>query len=450
MSNQLIGIQQVRRWLLSKSGFDSLKIIEVLYSKGLYAQCKKLVLKTKKTAYEYEKFTKIIDLFAWEKKLYAKERYVSVSDSDLDLIYSQEQLIGDKLKNLSEYNARSSKLFIIGDQQGTVVRRKKDNKKINSIIQHPLFRDEKQALSYEANFYFYNANFAFSRLSRDSSGGYKNIKALIAHLESDPIKLQEHMERYIVSINNLLITCWDLGDKEEDINTMMDKLRALYLKQNKHQALQLNIFLTLFKNEIYMAEIKGDFEKVDALAIDLEKGISRLEKIISKYDIFVFCFTVARMYFIVGHHILADKWLNKILTDFEPNIREDIQSFGRILELIILFEKGDTDVLKRKLKSTSQLLKKQNKLLKFEKLIINFITNKLSTDEKWKNRKQEIEEFREFKTLLIKFFKNPKEAKVLDYFDFIAWTESKIERRSLLEVMKEKIKSQRLSPQRSD
>ena len=58
-------------------------------------------------------------------------------------------------------------------------------------------------------------------------------------------------------------------------------------------------------------------------------------------------------------------------------------------------------------------------------------------------KKKLIKAFTEIKLKLVQLFKNPYERKVLEYFDFISWLESKIEKRSFAEIVKEKAESKK-------
>ena len=49
------------------------------------------------------------------------------------------------------------------------------------------------------------------------------------------------------------------------------------------------------------------------------------------------------------------------------------------------------------------------------------------------------EQFSELKSKLVFFSKDKNEKYALDYFDFISWAESKIENKSFVQVVKEKM-----------
>ena len=103
--------------------------------------------------------------------------------------------------------------------------------------------------------------------------------------------------------------------------------------------------------------------------------------------------------------------------------------------MILHFELGNTDILEYLVKSTYRFLYKRKHLYKFETSILNFIRKKLP---KTNSEKELITIFKDLKTELGKITKDPFEKKALDYFDFISWLESKIEKRPFADIVKEK------------
>ncbi len=81
-------------------------------------------------------------------------------------------------------------------------------------------------------------------------------------------------------------------------------------------------------------------------------------------------------------------------------------------------------------------LKKKTRLYKAETSILDFMRKKIP---KISNEKDLIAAFKELQTELEEIMRDPFEAKVLDYFDFISWLESKIQKRPFADIVKEKV-----------
>ena len=188
-------------------------------------------------------------------------------------------------------------------------------------------------------------------------------------------------------------------------------------------------------NELHFYLIRGEFEKGVALISYIEPEIKKYEEAIPKHIELTLFINSAITYFGAGNFSQVLYWLNKIISDATLNVRNDIVCFARILNLITHFELGNSDMLEYTVKSTYRFLYKRDGLYKFETAILHFIKNKLP---KILNQKELIQAFIGLKNELKEIVHDPLEQKALESFDFIAWLESKIIKRSYGEVLREK------------
>ena len=145
------------------------------------------------------------------------------------------------------------------------------------------------------------------------------------------------------------------------------------------------------------------------------------------------------VYFGLGDYAKANYYLNQFLNKQEIDFRSDIQSFARIMRIIIHFELGNQDLLEYTIRSTYRILYKRKRLYKIESLILHFIRKKMSKINTPQNL---IAAFKELKHEFEKISKDPFEKETLvAYFDFISWLRSKIENRPYAEIIRENAKS---------
>jgi len=130
----------------------------------------------------------------------------------------------------------------------------------------------------------------------------------------------------------------------------------------------------------------------------------------------------------------AQYWLKKMSKHL--SFRSDLSAMIRVLELINQYELGDFDFVDDNLRNAHLYLKKKEKLYVFEKLILSFFRNELpKTDNE---KKAVTAAFSNLKKELLLVMKDPNEAIIVTYFDFISWIDSKIQDRPFAEIMKEK------------
>ena len=128
-------------------------------------------------------------------------------------------------------------------------------------------------------------------------------------------------------------------------------------------------------------------------------------------------------------------WINKILNDNEQTLRQDVYTFSKIFNLIIHYELGNNDLLEYTIKSTSRHLKKTNKDYLAQDSIIKFIKKLIKLDKK----EDKLQHFINGKKELENLFKDPNERIVQEYFDFLAWYNSKIDNTPFPEAIKKKL-----------
>ena len=109
------------------------------------------------------------------------------------------------------------------------------------------------------------------------------------------------------------------------------------------------------------------------------------------------------------------------------------------MSLLVHYEMGKFDLLEYSVVSTYRYLLKRNRLYKVENIILDYIRKKAPLID---SEKKQLEAFIDLKDALITATKNdPFENRALEYFDLIAWLESKITGKKFSEIIKERIES---------
>jgi hypothetical protein len=116
-------------------------------------------------------------------------------------------------------------------------------------------------------------------------------------------------------------------------------------------------------------------------------------------------------------------WLNKVLNDPEPTLRQDIFTYARLFNLIVHYELGNNDLLEYIVRSTHRFLSKRDRAHEVETLLIDHIKRLARMHEGPAHAKRDL--YRSMKEQLQALLKDPNESTVLKYFDYLAWAESK-------------------------
>ncbi|MGQ0829271.1 MAG: hypothetical protein ACT4ON_12855, partial [Bacteroidota bacterium] len=398
--------------------------ITFLLNKSLYKQCNKLIIKAKKIAQESENHLKVLEVIGLERRL-ANEANIGA----LNHIAHEEEKIWQILDNIRDYKKINDQIYLVTSSQGKV-RNLDTQKQLKEIMALPLLSNENKALSYEAKLRYYNIHAFYADLIGDIASAYRQRKKQVALMEGYPNRIEDAPNTYVTLINNLMTS--QLGLKKfNEINIYLKELRRIPARSTITQA---RIFSNSFNMELAMLLTLGKFEQGIALVSEIEEGLVQFKDKIIKQHIFNFYMNISNAYFGVEDYSKALLWINKLFELKEINTRQDIQALARIYNLIIHFELKNSLLLPYSALSTYRFLIKRNTLYKSEKIILRFIKNYPSLTD----NKEITNAFKNLKKEISSLLDDPFEKRAFEFFDLMSWLESKIEKKSFAEIIKEK------------
>lgn len=405
----------------------------ILYNKCLYDQCVKMLEKAKQTAEKCDKNLLLLEITEFEKRLVTKYIRTNIEDKVSQLIKSSDQ-INDKIKSINTFSNLTIKLYSFYLKIG-FLRNHKDFELVNSFLYStlPVFQEDK--LSFDEKMYLYNSFVGYYFFIQDFERGYEYAKKWVSLFEESPELIPSKLEMYIKAINNLLVAQAKMHKYEESELTIR-KLSAI--ENDKSIKLTENIRLLLFKysatHKINRFFILGEFTEGKKVIPDIAKSLEEFENRLDTHYIIIFYYKFACMYFGNEEYQKVVFWLNKIINMKDVDLRSDIHSFARILNLISHYELGNIDLVDYYIRSTYRFLIKKNDLHLFQKIIMKFL-RKLSSI----TRDQLIDAFKDLREQLLPLNDKFYERRPFIYFDIISWLESKIEHKNVQETIREKV-----------
>lgn len=433
-----------RQILKSLRGFNSdedidLQIRElldhstILYNKCLYGQCVKMLEKAKQTAEKYDKNILLLEIIEFEKRLVTKYIRTNIEDKVSFLITASDQ-INVKINSINTFSNLTIRLYSFYLKIG-FLRNHKDFELVNSFLYStlPVFQEDK--LSFDEKMYLYNSFVGYYFFIQDFERGYEYAKKWLALFDANQELLVPKIEMYIRAINNLLVSQSKLH-KYDEFKITNQKLNSI--EQIPNLKLTKNISLLLFKysstHKINRYFMLGEFTEGCKIIPEIAESLEKYEQLLDTNYIIIFYYKFACMHFGDNNYHKVVFWLNKIINMKDVDLRSDIHSFARILNLISHYELGNIDLVDYYIRSTYRFLIKKNDLHLFQKIIMKFI-RKLSSI----TRDQLIDAFKDLREQLLPLNEKFYERRAFIYFDIISWLESKIENRDIQEIIKEKV-----------
>lgn len=406
----------------------------ILYNKGLYVQCIRLLDKVKKQAVSYDRSVILLDVIELEKS--ALSHTVSVNnDERVNRIIDETRQVASRIGNINVFSNVMLKLNSFYVKNG-FIRNHMDLKKVQDFFNSSFPPYEEKKLSFHEKLYLYNSYVSYYFFIQDFERGYRYALKYIQLFDESPEMIINKTEFYIKGLNHLLVAQHKLFLLKEFGESYKRLMKVHNIKGiNLTESIQMMLFRYKYMHKINHYYMMGDFTGGTKIISVAEHELDRFALRMDKHDVLVFCYKVACLYFGAGNFKKTLVWLNKIINSKDVDLREDILSFARILSLICHFELNNIELVEHHLKSTYRFLLKKQGLYKYFVYIIDFMKHL----DKHTQGKKLIRQFEELKEKLMMLEKQKYEKRPFLYFDIISWLESRIEGKSVETIIKRKV-----------
>ncbi|MGV3637212.1 MAG: hypothetical protein ACO1NQ_06145, partial [Flavobacteriales bacterium] len=401
---------------------QEIKNIEILYQKALYTECNKLLHRAKRIARENERFYYWFELLNWEKMLLEEAYESGEFTKDLDALIEEERDVIEKLRNLAAYHILYSKINYVF-RSGGYVRTDEEHAMVEEISEHPLIKGKNTALSRRAATICYYTQGFCQWAKRDwavSLEKFQRVKQILDDNEQIRADLPKRYIRTVHYIINAQIELKDLKNAKANISYMRELPSSPGFNG---QNIETQVFVASFLSELRLLDRAGEHEKAIALTPTIIAGMEDLGERLHKEQELEFYYTLACVHFGGGEMNKALFWLNKVLNDNEPTLRQDIFTYARLFNLVVHYELGNYDLLEYIVRSTQRFLSKRHRAEGMETVLMEHIKKLARTGDP--SAKREL-----FRSMLAKFqplLQDPNESLVLKYFDVISWVNAHLE-----------------------
>lgn len=167
---------------------------------------------------------------------------------------------------------------------------------------------------------------------------------------------------------------------------------------------------------------------------EIEAGLKLYYSRIPQPRVMAFNINIFVLFFTCEDFDKALDWLNKIPYGKNVKLREDIQRFARVMQLVVHYELKNFDYLENLYLSTYRGLKRIDQLHEFERIVLNHIRsvhfelNKKSLKALWQKFYAELQAI-----------ENQKDSQVVTGLSsVVAWVEARLSKKPIVEILKAK------------
>ena len=414
---------------------DEITNILNLFDKAQYKQCRKILNKQKQEAYKFERFHFILELIGLEKLLISIETQFNIKNNTIEDLVKEEQEVIEKAKNLGTYTLLYSKINL-NTRQKNKAKTDQDLENINSILNSPLLKNDKLIKSSKALIIYHHCRSILFCRCQDNQSREDECQTLLNIMDGNKALIEEMPSRYLTTLNNLINIAYE-EKKYKSCEQHIKQLEEKYtVKAFNTTDLQLKIFTSVLNGKLTINTNSGRLKESLANVEEIEKGLIEYKGKINKEEELVFYYNIAIMNTYFGNYQKAQDYITLILNEGNNLLREDLQSFARIINIGLHYELNNFKQLGYIISTIKNYYKTQISYFKTEKLILSYF-EKLS-ELKIKNKANEKEIFISFKKDLEEVMKDPHEKNVSFYFDIEVYIDSKINNIPIDKLMQKK------------
>jgi len=416
--------------------------IDILFEKGLYTQCEKILKKAQELAHKHKRYIVIDALSIYEYEIAVKQSSYDGIDNYIKNTFPQVKKIRETNEKLAEfeYLLASIKLLVLkSNRSGLTI----DKSKFETLVKHELLAMDVNLLPYRCQIDFHSIWGYYYYIMNQKEKTFFHRKRVLELYESHPQDIVEHPKEWIHHARLLLMALAQMKmyDEFENEQILIKKVINDISQVKKTQNLNAEIYNTIYNSKLDMDIDRGRFKASSKYAEEAQTHFKTYKDQIDVNSLMIIYFNFSYVYFGNSEYQKALKWINKLINNNYGNVRLDVQCMARIMNIVIHYELGNYEIISSLIRSTNRFLTKVDRKFKVETSFLKFANKFLQekyTPELETSFNKEIEN-------LTHISETPFEKKAIEFFDLISWLKTKTENRTMEEIMSEQIIKEKIN-----
>ena len=430
----LVSLRLLKRNEASIRIHELLSFANVLYSKGLYMQSLEQLKRARVYAESMQDDLSMHAIVEMERRL--ELFFVTESGENRAMeIVEMNQEIRNHLHARDNWSNVALLLYDYYLKYGHV-KNERQFKKVESFLIENTKGLGDTAISTQGKIYRDMAYTWYYFITQNFAKCYRHALDWISLIESNEVLLKRDPVFYLKGMHNALSALF-YSNKPRQFEELFKRFERFIEKHEGEFDYNTQMMTEVYRNIAILNYLflKGVFRGNEAKIKELTEWLGKNNDYLDQNRIQVFHYKIACLYFGADDFKNCILHLNKIIhTDIkEKYLKQDVQCFARILNLVAHYELGNDDLVEYQLKSTYRYLIKYGDLQKVQEQIIGFIRRSANV------RKEELTPlFEDLKKNLVAIFDDPYERRPLLYLDLISWLTSRIEGVPVEQIIKKR------------
>jgi hypothetical protein len=408
----------------------------ILYKKGLYFHSLKILDKAKETAKANHKVNFLLQAIALEKRIETLHA-TGATSTRAENLSTEINAATIKIDAVSKLSNLAMLLYAWFIQNGHT-RNSDDEKKVAAYLQKNLPSINWASAGFYEKLYLYQSYNWYAYIRQDFPNYYRHSQKWIDIFEQEPLMIRVETGHYIKGLHTLLNAHFTLRNfkKMDEVLTHFEKF-ATTERVKLHDNFRTQAFIYINNAKINLHSIKGSFSEGILLVPHILTRLKEDELFIDDHRKMLFNYKIATLYFGNGDYDICIDYVQKIINE-TSGVRSDLQSYARLIHLISHYELENFELMEYLTRSVYRFMAKKENLSIVEEEMFKFLRKTFHNSRK----KMEIE----LGLLLVKLktLESSKyETRTFAYLDIISWIESKINKVSMSEILKNKYQQSR-------
>ena len=411
---------------------EQLDYARVLYNKGFYQQALRMLARVKQAAQAAELPHVALLTLDFEKLI--ESQYITRSlQGRAEALAAEATATAAHLAQQHALSNASLRLYGLYLQAGHA-RNQADHERFTAYFRAHLPARLGRGSGFWEKLYFYQAQVWYHTINQDFRACYRYAQKWVDLFEAAPHLQESQTMLYIKGLHNLLAVLFNMlyYSKFKEVLQVLEDFGANQTRRATPNTESL-LFQYIWTNRINACFLEGRFTEGVEIIPELLEQLGQYRGQLDLHRTLVFYYKIACLYFGSGQYRQAIKYLNRVIDHKEQGLREDLQCFARILNLVAHYEAGQDAELEYQVRSVYQFLGKMDDQQPMQVEVFRFL-RRVGHVAPGQLR----EEFIDLKIKLEEIATRPFDRRPFLYFDIISWLESKISGRSVQDVMQEK------------
>jgi tetratricopeptide (TPR) repeat protein len=411
---------------------EQLDYVYILYNKGLYEQSLQMLQRVKAQAIKLDERATEFQAIEFEKAV--QTQYLSKTSFDyVSEIATQSTQIASHNEVTAKLSSLALLLYAKNVHYG-YVKNDKEFRDITRFFESHIEEIDLENAGFSESFWYYKSHLLYSILVQDLLSAYKFANKWVELFYMSPDMIQLHPVFFIRGHQHLFEILYLLKYMSK-FKMALERFESTLAQPSfpKNHNISPYIFMGRYNNKINFHFLEGSFDEAIPLIPDVLNGVVQHADQLDQHHIMVLYYKIACIYFGAGNLQKCIAYLQLIISDKSLRVHQDLMCFSRVLNVVAHYDAGLDYELETQVKQTYKFLLKMDELQAVQKEMIRFMR---SLTDIYPNELKQA--FRQLHASLKRFENDPYEKRSFLYLDILSWLESKIENRSIGEVIREK------------